>query len=92
MSTSLLLARVRRGARYRIFDRDTPVADLVPVDAWRADTPAEDDIARRRRLIAHGLIRPGDAGGAPRELLRPGPRLIGGSAVAALLDERKTGR
>jgi len=39
---SELLAAVRRGARYRIFDRDTPVADLVPVDDWQTDESRPD--------------------------------------------------
>ena len=38
------------------------------------------------------VIRAGEAGGPPREILRAGPRLIRGSAVAVLLEERKTGR
>ena len=90
---SELLAAVRRGARYRIFDRDTPVADLVPVDDWRTDESRPDGAAaQRRRLVQMGVIRAGEAGGPPREILRAGPRLIRGSAVAVLLEERKTGR
>ena len=89
---SELLAAVRRGARYRIFDRDTPVADLVPVDDWQTDESRPDGAAQRRRLVQMGVIRAGEAGGPPREILRAGPRLIRGSAVAVLLEERKTGR
>ena len=89
---SELLAGVRRGRRYRIFDRDTPVADLVPVDDWRTDGSRSDGAAQRRRLVEMGVIRAGEAGGPPREILRAGPRLLRGSAVAVLLEERKTGR
>ena len=89
---SELLAGVRRGARYRIFDRDTPVADLIPVDDRRTDESRPDVAAQRRRLVETGVIRAGEAGGPPREILRAGPRLIRGSAVAVLLEERKTGR
>ena len=89
---SELLAGVRRGRRYRIFDRDTPVADLVPVDDWRTDESRGDDADQRRRLVEKGVIRPGEAGGPPREILRAGPHLVRGSAVAVLLEERKTGR
>jgi antitoxin (DNA-binding transcriptional repressor) of toxin-antitoxin stability system len=89
---SELLAGVRRGTRYRIFDRDTPVADLVPVDDWRTDEPRGDDASQRRRLVEQGVLRAGEAGGTPREILRAGPRLVRGSAVAVLLGERKTGR
>jgi prevent-host-death family protein len=89
---SELLAGVRRGQGYRIFDRDTPVADLVPVDDGRADASQGDEASQRRRLVAQGVIRAGEAGGLPREILRAGPRLVRGSAVAVLLEERKTGR
>ena len=89
---SELLAAVRRGTRYRIFDRDTPVADLVPVDARRTDESRGNDVAQRRRLVEQGVIRAGEAGGTPREILRAGPRLVRGSAVAVLLEERKAGR
>jgi prevent-host-death family protein len=89
---SELLAGVRRGMRYRIFDRDTPVADLVPVDDWRTDESHGDDVAQRRRLVEQGVIRAGEPGGAPREILRAGPRLVHGSAVAVLIEERRTGR
>src|SRR5262249_5205258 len=89
---SELLRGVRRGARYRIFDRNTPVADLVPVDDWQANHPPTEEATQRRRLVQQGVIRPGEPGGAPREILHAGPRLVRGSAVAVLLEERKTGR
>ena len=89
---SELLAGVRRGARYRIFDRDTPVADLVPVDDWRTDDSREGEATQRRRLVEQGVIRAGEPGGAPGEILRAGPRVVRGSGVAVLLEERKRGR
>ena len=74
---SELLAAVRRGARYRIYDRDTQVADLVPVDDWQTDESRPDGAAQRRRLVQMGVIRAGEGGGPPREILRavrPSPR------------------
>jgi antitoxin (DNA-binding transcriptional repressor) of toxin-antitoxin stability system len=43
---------VKNGEEVLIFDRNTPVARLVPTG------PAEDEDARRRRLIAKGIITP----------------------------------
>ena len=78
---------VQRGGRVRILDRDTPVADLVPVQV--APQPDDDD-AWLAMLAARGLLRRGKGGPPPRDLLRPGPR--GRGAVAALLDERRRSR
>src|SRR5262249_24627174 len=89
---SELLRGGRRGARYRIFDRDTPVADLIPVDDGQDNQSPADEAIQRRRLVEQCVIRPGEPGGAPTELLRAGPRLVRGSAVAVLLEERKSSR
>jgi len=43
---------VRNGEEVLIFDRNTPVARLV------SPVPVDDEDARRRRLIAKGIITP----------------------------------
>ena len=77
---------VRRGGRIRILDRDTPVADLVPVDS-SVSTGADD--ATLASLERRGLLRRGKGGRPDAELLRPGPGDSKGRAVAALLEERR---
>jgi len=83
------LEYVRRGGRIRILDRDTPVADLVPVEPGALDS--EDD-----RLLAalerRGVLRRGRGGPLPRELLRPGPGGGRAGVLDALLDERRRSR
>jgi prevent-host-death family protein len=91
---SRYLKYVSRGGRVRILDRDVPVADLVPVGTSAA---SEDDDAQLLAALARrGLIRPAEPGKMPAELFRPGPRGKAGRAgarvLAALLDERESGR
>lgn len=88
---SRLVERARRGERVRILVRGVPAADLVPVGA---DAPPASDgwtEAELQELERKGVIRRG-RGGFPSELSRPGPRVRNGSAVQALLDERRKGR
>jgi antitoxin (DNA-binding transcriptional repressor) of toxin-antitoxin stability system len=83
------LQYVRRGGRIRILDRDTPVADLVPIEAAEADV--DDDDALIASLVRRGIMKPAaNRGPIPRELLQPGPR--GEGVLEALLDERRRGR
>ena len=84
---SALIDRVRHGDSVLITDRGVPVARLEPV------TAAADSTGRLRRLERAGAIRAG-SGVAPLDLLRPAPPPLaaGASAVAALLDERRSGR
>lgn len=81
------LAYVRRGGRVRIYDRDVPVADLVPVPADEANA-GEWLIDLERR----GVVRRGDGKALPRELLEPGPPDASEAVLAALLLERRDGR
>ncbi|MBI2897544.1 MAG: type II toxin-antitoxin system Phd/YefM family antitoxin [Deltaproteobacteria bacterium] len=86
---SRILAFVRRGGRVRILDRDTPVADLVPVQA--GEGPDDDD-----RILASlekdGVLRRGEPGPLPREIFRPGPPDRRASVRKALIDERRGSR
>lgn len=86
---SRFLAYVRRGGRVRILDRDTPIADLVPVQV--GEGPDEDD-----RILAElekdGVLRRGEPGPLPREILTPGPPDRRASVRKALLDDRRRSR
>jgi antitoxin (DNA-binding transcriptional repressor) of toxin-antitoxin stability system len=83
------LAYVRRGGRIRIFDRDTAVADLVPVEP----VPASDADGRLLAdLERAGLVRRGKPGPLPRDLLHAGPADSKERLLRALLEERKRSR
>jgi len=83
---SALIDLVRSGERVVITDRGRAVATIGPIDA------VPDATGRLLRLQRAGLVRVGEAA-PPLELLRtPPPALASGSAVEAILDERRTGR
>ena len=88
---SRLVERVRRGERVRILVRGVPAADLVPVGSGAAPADQGGEEAELAELERRGVIRRG-SGRVPASLAGPGPRVKGGSAVAALLDERRRGR
>lgn len=82
---SALIDLVRAGESILILDRGMPVARLEPI----ATHP--DQTGRVRRLERAGILRIG-SGPPPLDLLRmPAPR-SSGSAVDALLEERRSGR
>ena len=86
---SRYLAYVRRGGRVTIFNRDTPVAELVP--ARESEAGSGDRLERSvRQLAREGVVRRG-RGRVPKALLRPlsGPP---SGVLDALLEERATGR
>jgi prevent-host-death family protein len=84
---SALVDRVRAGESIVILDRGTPVARLEPI----ARTGASE--GRLQRLERAGLIRPGLTAPAVDVVRVPGPQVrASASAVAALLDERRSGR
>lgn len=86
---SRYLAYVRRGGRVTIFNRDTPVAELVPARDSEAGTG--DRLERAvRQLARDGVVRR-SKGSVPKQLLEP----LSGSpsgVLDALLEERATGR
>ncbi len=86
---SRYLAYVRRGGRIRILDRDTPVADLIPVETAES---VDDDDRLLAALERKGVLRRGESGALPKELLEPGPSDPSGSVLTALLDERRRSR
>lgn len=83
---SALIERVRHGETILITDDDRPVAKLMPVTAEDGTEPSgELALLERRGVIRRGLAR--------GSRLSPPPEPRGGaSAVAALLEERETGR
>jgi len=86
---SELLERVRRGETILITDRNRPVARLEPVGSAR---PAEVE-GRLGRLERAGVLRLGRGGLVARIVSQAAPRpKKGASAVAALLEERESGR
>jgi antitoxin (DNA-binding transcriptional repressor) of toxin-antitoxin stability system len=83
------LEYVRRGGRIRILDRDTPVADLVPVhDSQSLDS----DELLLASLERRGIVRRGKRGPMPRELMRPGPPDPKARVLATLVEERRNNR
>ena len=84
---SAVLDWVKGGESVVILDRGTPVARLEPI------TRAPDQAGRIERLERSGALLRGRTA-PPLDLIRaPAPRpRKGASAVATLLDERRTGR
>lgn len=89
-SLSALLDRVRHGETVLITDRRRPIARIEPVATANDAGPDEGRLARLERA---GVIRRARRGRLD-EILRvppPAPR-AGGDVLAALLDERRSGR
>jgi antitoxin (DNA-binding transcriptional repressor) of toxin-antitoxin stability system len=70
----------------RILERDTPVADLVPIEQ---DAGGVDDDVHLAQLERKGVIRRGSAGALPAELFERGPGDSSGTVRAALISERR---
>ena len=87
---SRFLGYVRRGGTVRVFDRDRPIADIVPVrEAASTGSGGLDqtlaDLERR------GVLRRG-TGVVPERLLRGRLPRAKRSVLEALLEERREGR
>jgi antitoxin (DNA-binding transcriptional repressor) of toxin-antitoxin stability system len=84
---SKYLSHVRAGGTVVVFDRDRPIAHIVPVPA-SARRPRDED--RLARLERQGVLRRGH--GSVAEWLRSyRPRRGTTGALKALLDERRSG-
>jgi prevent-host-death family protein len=88
---SALVDRVRAGETILIVDRTTPVARLSPVHGSPGDAAGAQ--ARLARLERAGLLRRG-SGRLPAGFFRRQRPMASrrASAVALLLEERRTGR
>jgi antitoxin (DNA-binding transcriptional repressor) of toxin-antitoxin stability system len=84
---SKYLSHVRAGGTVVVFDRDQPVAHIIPVPAAPRRARDADRLARLER---QGLVRRGR--GSVSEWLRAyKPRRGNTGALKALLDERRSG-
>lgn len=86
---SRYLDYVRRGGTVRVFDRDTPVADIVPLSERAATSDRLK--ANLERLERAGAIRRGD-GRLPESFFTRELPKAGASALEALLEERRNSR
>jgi len=83
---SQYLRYVRRGGRVRIYDRDTPVADLVPVEP----VGGQDDEALLASLVRRGVVRPArERGPLPEDFFEVGRDLSAARLAEAVTEERK---
>ena len=81
---------VRRGGRVTIYNRNTPVAGLVPARSAAADEPGDRLAANAARLAREGIVRRG-SGETVTALLTP-PEGSSSGVLDALLEERSSGR
>lgn len=88
---SRYLDYVRKGGVVRIFDRQTPVADIVPM-ARRGKTSDETVEAMIDRLERQGSVIRRGTGRFDPSLLRRPPVKSRKSVVEAILEERREGR
>src|SRR5882757_1802410 len=88
---SRYLDHVRAGGRVMIYDRDTPIAEIVPLSKGTDKTKRDDD--RIARLERKGIITRGSGPGMLEWLKRWKPVKIpgGASLVDAILEERESG-
>ena len=84
---SAVLDAVRAGETVVVTDRGIPIARI------EAMSSAAEPSGRLERLERAGLLAPGRAAFPLERLRRPAAHVpAGASAVAALVDERRTGR
>ena len=82
------LERVKRGESILLFDRNQPIAQIIPVQKTQRSAGAND--GRIARLERKGLIRRGN-GESGRWLIKRRPVKVPGSVLRDLLDERRSG-
>lgn len=87
---SEFLDHVRAGGRVLVLDRDRPIAEIVPVRGAGTGAGATD-AERLAALEREGVVR-GASGRLPNELLNQRPPGKGARVLAALLEERESGR
>jgi antitoxin (DNA-binding transcriptional repressor) of toxin-antitoxin stability system len=90
---SRYLDHVRAGGSVVVYDRDTPIAEIVPITKGKAVSKQDRDEERLARLEAKGaIIRPTRDFAAWLKTHKP-IKIPGGAGVLeALLEERESGR
>jgi len=90
---SRYLDHVRAGGTVLVYDRDKPIAEIVPITLSKAKSKKDLDEERLARLEAKGAIRRG-TGDMAAWLKTHKPIKIpeGASVLQALLEERESGR
>ena len=90
---SRYLDHVRAGGSVVVYDRDTPIAEIVPLTRSKTRSKKDLDEARLPRLEAKGAIRRGTGDFAAWLKAHKPIKFPGGPAgvVQALLDERESG-
>ena len=83
------LAYVKRGGRVRILQRDTPIADLIPVEPTSVGGSDAAELVRLERL---GVLRRGKNVALHAGLLRPGPKASHRLVSETLIKERLSSR
>ena len=89
---SRYLDHVRAGGSVLVYDRDTPIAEIVPLTRSKSRSKKQIDEERLARLERKGVIRRGT--GDFGEWLKTHPPIRipgGGSLVDAILEERESG-
>lgn len=86
---SRFLAYVRKGGRVRVYDRDEPIAEIVPIGA-EARRPGATIEAVMADLERAGSVRRGTGGLPPGFLTCKLPKARR-SVVEAVLEERREG-
>jgi prevent-host-death family protein len=92
-SLSRYLDHVRAGGSVVVYDRDTPIAEIVPIRKSKAVSKQDRDEERLARLERKGAIRRGTGDMAAWFKTHKPIEIPGGAGVLqALLDERESGR
>ena len=82
------LERVKRGESILVFDRNQPIARMIPLQKVSRVATSDAALARLQRK---GFIRRGN-GDSPRWLAKRRLVKVEGSVLQDLLDERRSGR
>ena len=90
---SRYLDHVRAGGSVIVYDRDTPIAEIVPLTKAKALSKQDRDEERLARLERRGAIRRGTGDMAAWLKTHKPIKIPGGpvGVVQALLDERESG-
>jgi antitoxin (DNA-binding transcriptional repressor) of toxin-antitoxin stability system len=89
---SRYLDHVRAGGTVLVYDRDTPIAEIVPITKGKAVSKQDRDEERLARLEAKGAIIRGTGDFAAWLKTHKPIKIPGGAGVLeALLEERESG-